>query len=279
MRNRLLLLVVILALLLGGCTQLWFSEPKEAGVIRIVVNPGNTNLASIQPKLIPNAATKVRIRVWHPNTGYNAVITVTLGDEIEGIDIPVPEDTGYIIDAVSYYMKHNRAMALTGGREYGVDVEAKATTNVQLALRAWTTETGGDTTAEPGEQYTVEIIPSDAGGLLTLQTFRAATLHTSTTTFQNKNTELPLFPATQGILFDDRIVFTTNAPDATEVTTLFVTSLVEFAQHWKDTTIADRSEQTLYIEFPNRHMDDDLHEVTIDPTAGGIVVEISGIDH
>ena len=55
-----------------------------------------------------------------------------------------------------------------------------------------------------------------------------------------------------------------------------MTSLVEFNQNWEDKTIADRDEQSLYIELPNRHMGEDLHQVTVDPAAGGLVVEITG---
>jgi len=276
MRSKLLILVAILALLLGGCFQPWVAEPTEEGIIRIVVNPGRTLPTSVSPKLIPELATKIRIRIWHPDTGYNAVLTIPLDGESEGVDIAVPEDTGYIVDAVSYYLKHSRSMALTGGRAYGVDVAPKAITSVQVDLRAWTTGTAGDTTAEPGEHYTVELRPSDAGGLLTLETFRAATLHSSTASFQSTDVVLPAFPGTQGLLFDERIAFTLSAPDVTEMTTLYIAALVEFAQNWKDTTIADRSEQILYIEMPNRHMGELLHEVTVDPTSGGIVVEITG---
>jgi hypothetical protein len=276
MRGKVVFLVVILSSLLVGCTGPWLAQPREEGVIHIVVNPRVTLSSSMAPKAIPDIATKVRIRVWHPDTGFNALTTVALNGE-GGVDIPVPEDTGYIVDAVSYYLKHYRAMALTGGRAHNVDVAAKQTTTVQVGLRPWETEAAGDTTAEPGEHYTVEFVPTDGGGLLTLQTFKGATLRTSTTSFQNPNVSLPLYPGTQGLLFDDRIAFTASAPEVTEITTLYVCSLVEFAQPWKDTTIADRNEQPLYIEFPNRHMEEALHEVTIDPTAGGLIVEISGL--
>jgi len=54
-----------------------------------------------------------------------------------------------------------------------------------------------------------------------------------------------------------------------------VTALVEFVENWKDTNLNDRSQHVLYIEMPNRHMGEPLHELVVDPTVGGIIVEIS----
>lgn len=277
MRCKLVLLVVVLALGLTGCMRESLVDPREEGVVRVVVNPTTAGPQSIGPKLIPADAEKVRIRVWHEDTGFNAVATVTIGDA-DSVDIPVPEDDGYTVDAVSYYIKERRPLALTGGRAHDVDVERRVVTNVQIGLRPWTTEARGDTTVEPEDPFIVEFVPTDGGGLLALQTFREATLHTSTTAFDDPDDPLPLFPGSQGILFDDRIAFTSVSPDVTELTVLFVASLVEFNRNWKDITIAVRDEQTLYIEFPNRHMGEDLHQVTVDPTAGGLVVEITGLD-
>ena len=277
MRCKLVLLLVVLALGLTGCMRESLIDPDNEGVVHVVVNPSSVDPQSIGPKLIPADAEKVRIRVWHPDTGFNAVATVTIGDA-DGVDIPVPADDGYTVDAVSYYVKERRPLALTGGREPDVDVERRVVTNVQIALRPWETEVFGDTTVEPEDPFVVEIVPTDGGGLLALQTFKEATLHTSTTAFDDPDDPLPLYPGTQGILFDDRIAFTAVSPDVTELTVLFVAALVEFNQNWKDTTIADRDEQTLYIELPNRHMGEDLHQVTVDPTAGGLVVEITSAD-
>ena len=274
MRCKLVFLIVVLAFAIGGCMRQSMIDPANEGVIRIVVNPSSLHPSSVTPKLIPAEATKVRIRVWHTDTGFNAVTTIAIGGE-NAVDIPVPEDEGYTVDAVSYYVKHSRPLAFTGGRAHNVTVEPKVVTTVQIALRPWETEAAGDTTAEPDESYVVEFIPTNGGGLLTLQTYKEATLHTSTTSFDDPDDQLPFFPGSQGILFDDRIAFTALAPDVTEITTLYVASLVEFSQNWKDTTLANRSEQPLFIEFPNRHMGEALHEVTIDPTAGGLVVEIT----
>jgi hypothetical protein len=273
MRGKAVLLVVVLALCVGGCLRQPMADPSDQGIIRIVVAP-SAALRGVTPKLIPEEATKVRIRVWHSGTGFNAVTTVTIGDE-GAVDIPVPEDDGYTVDAVSYYVKGRRALALTGGRARDVTVEAKTVTTVEILLLPWHTTAEGDTTVGPEESFVVELYPTDGGGLLTLQTFKEATLHTSTTAFDDPDDALPLFPGSQGILFDDRIAFTTIAPDVSELTVLFVASLVEFNQNWKDTTLADRNEHSLFIELPNRHTGEDLHQVTIDPTAGGLVVEIT----
>jgi len=274
MRCKLILILVVLALGLTGCMRQSLVDPQEEGVVRIVVNPSSVAPQSIGPKLVPEDATKVRIRVWHPGTGFNAVATVTIGDA-DGVDIPVPADDGYTVDAVSYYVKERRPLALTGGREQDVEVQRRAVTNVQIALRPWETEARGDTNVEPEDPFVVEFVPTDGGGLLALQTFREATLHTSITVFDDPDDALPLFPGSQGILFDDRIAFTTVSPDVSELTVLFVVALVEFSLNWEDKTIADRDEQTLFIELPNRHMGEDLHQVTVDPSAGGLVVEIS----
>jgi hypothetical protein len=277
MRCKLVLLVVVLALGLTGCMRETLVDPQDQGVIRIVINPTSVEPQAVGPKLIPADAEKVRIRVWHPTTGFNAVATVTIGGA-DGVDIPVPAGTGYTVDAVSYVVKEHRPLALTGGRKQNVAVERRVVTNVQIALRPWQTEARGDTTVEPEDPFVVEFVPTDGGGLLALQTFKEATLHTSTTPFDDPDDPLPLFPGSQGILFDDRITFTTVSPAVTELTVLFVATLVEFSQNWKDVTIPVRDEQTLYIEFPNRHMGEDLHQVTVDPTAGGLVVEITGLD-
>jgi len=274
---RVILVLLILGLALSGCVRQAAPDPKAEGYVRIVVNPSSVDTQSISPKVIPDEATKVRIRVWHAETGFNAISTVTIGDE-DGVDIPVPEDDGYTVDAVSYYVQDRRPLALTGGRAHDVAVEAKRVTTVKVQLLPWQTDAVGDETVEPEDTFELDLYPTDGGGLLALQTFREATLHTSTTAFDDPDDPLPLFPGTQGILFDDRIAFTSVAPDVTELTVLFVAALVEFSQNWKDVAIADRDEQTLFIELPNRHTGEDLHQITVDPSAGGLVVEITDLD-
>jgi hypothetical protein len=274
MRCKLVLLLVVLALGLAGCMRDSLIDPENEGVVHVVVNPTSVDPQSIGPKVIPADAEKVRIRVWHEDTGFNAVATVTIGDA-DGVNIPVPADDGYTVDAVSYYIKERRPLALTGGRAHDVNVERRVVTNVQIALRPWETDVRGDTTIEPEDPFIVEFVPTDGGGLLALQTFREATLHTSTTAFDDPGDPLPLFPGSQGILFDDRIAFTSVSPDVTELTVLFVASLVEFNKNWEDITIPVRDEQALFIELPNRHMGEDLYQITVDPSAGGLVVEIT----
>jgi len=271
---KLSLIALVLALGLTGCMRQSVPDPHEQGYIRIVVSPSQTETQSISPKVIPDEATKVRIRVWHEETGFNAVHTVTIGNE-DAVDIPVPEDDGYTVDAVSYYVQNRRPLALTGGRARDVSVEAKQVTTAKVLLLPWQADVTGDTTVEPEETFEINVYPTDGGGLLALQTFREATLHTSTTAFDDPEDALPLYPGSQGILFDDRIAFTSTAPDVNELTVLFVAALVEFNQNWKDTTLSSQNEHSLFIELPNRHTDEDLHQITIDPSAGGLVVEIT----
>jgi len=278
MRGRVFVVLAIVAFALGGCTSPWWSSPKEDdGIIRIVVNPGETESMSAEPKLIPADADSVRIRVWHPISGYNTVATVSLNGTSEGVDIHVPQDTGYVVDVVSYVLRDGRALALTGGRARNVDVEAKVITTVAVALQTWETESAGDESTEPEDTYTVGFTLTDGGGLLTEQTFNGATLHTSVDDFQNSSDSLPLFPGSAGIQEINRFTFSGVAPAVTEETTLYMCGLVQFTQNWKDTSLADRDEHVLYIEIPNRHMDEDLYELTVDPSAGGLVVEISDL--
>jgi hypothetical protein len=276
MRGRLAFVVLIAGLALSGCMNPWVDNTANQGYVHVVINPGSSQIQSLEPKLIPNIADSVRIRVWHEASGFNALATIHLNGAAQDVNIPVPEGTGYTVDAVSYYMKGGRAMALTGGRAVNVNVAAKAVTNVAVNLRAWDTDTAGDTVVEPEKMYTVEFIASDAGGLLTDDTFKGATLHTSTTDFQNTATALPLFPQTAAVQADNRFTFSAYAPNVTAVTTLYTCALVEFVQNWRDTSLLDLAEQTLYLELPNRHMGEDLHEITIDPSAGGLIVEITG---
>jgi len=273
-----IVLLAVLILTVAGCTRQPVDVPNYAGHIRVSVGPPSSDSASARPKAIPQEATNVRIRVWHEDTGFNAVATVEIGGE-DSVDIPVPEDEGYTVDAVSYYVKEQRALALTGGRAHDVSVSANEVTTVQIQLSDWHTDVVGDTIVEPETGFELTLYPSDGGGLLSLQTFREATLHTSTEAFDDADDALPLYPGTLGILSDDRIAFTSIAPDVSELTVLFAAALVEFALTWRDTALSDRSEHSLFIELPNRHTGEDLYQITIDPTSGGLVVEITGTDH
>jgi len=265
----------ILVLFLGGCVQPWVGSLQEQGVIQIVVHRTDAEGTGIRPMTIPSKADYVRIRVWHPESGFDTLRTASLGESPSIMDIQVPEGTGYRVDAVAYYVRDGRALALTGGRSNNVQVMADALTEVQLALHPWATSVDGTETVKPSNLYEVEMTPSDAAGLLSRETFRSATLHVATTQFDDPDDPLPAYPGTQGVVFDHRIVFASTAPDVTEETTLFVTALVEFVENWKDTNLNDRSQHVLYIEMPNRHMGEPLHELVVDPTVGGIIVEIS----
>ena len=273
MRKRGVLLSLVVLLSVGGCTNQWLHTPESLGVLRVVVRQEQSEVSSIVPKLIPEVAEKIRVRVWHPNTGFNIVATVSLNDQ--AVDIAVPQDEGYTVDVVSYYLKDTRALALTGGSTQEVSVKANETTNVQVGLQPWHAEITSDERVKPDMSYALELVTTDAGGLITREIFESASLHASTTSFQDPDDTLPAEPGIYGILFDDRITFMATAPNVSEVSPLFVGVLVEFTQNWRDNSLENVDERTLLLELPNRHLKAPLHQLIIDPSTGGIVIDIS----
>jgi hypothetical protein len=226
------LLLSVGVLALTGCTGQWGPRPQAEGSLRLRIARPETSSATLEPKVVPASATKIRVRVWHAQTGYNVVATVPLGTTGAELSLPVPEDDGYTVDIVSYLIAEGRATALTGGRAPNVNVQAKETTSVEVTLRPWATETSGDESVGPGDIYTVRMAATDADGLITRQTFESATLHVSATTFQTVSAALPATPGTLGVVLDDRMSFTATAPDVTKVTTLYAAALVEFTKRW-----------------------------------------------
>lgn len=271
-----LLLLVLAAI--SGCMNRPAPEPALAeGLLRLRVAWPAGGTADTQPKVIPQAATALRIRIWNGETGYNLVSTVPL--VVGGLDlnIAVPEGTGYTVDVVSYLMVEGRATALTGGRSPNVAVRAQGTTDVQITLWPWTTESSGDATVAPGAPYIVRLTATDADGLITRQTFESATLHVAASSFQATSSPLPTAPGTSGVVLDDRITLTALAPNVTVVTTLHAAALVHFTSGWRDPSLA-ASERDLYIELPNRHMGEPLHRLVVDPSSGGIIITITGLE-
>jgi hypothetical protein len=279
MRGRFVALLLSVGVLaLTGCTGQWGPRPQAEGTLRLRIARPETSSATLEPKVVPAGATKIRVRVWHAQTGYNVVATVPLGTTGTELNLAVPEDDGYTVDVVSYLIAEGRATALTGGRAPDVRVQAKETSSVEITLRPWTTGTSGDESVGPGDTYTVRMVATDADGLITRQTFESATLRTSTTTFQAASAALPTTPGTLGVVLDDRMSFTATAPDVTKVTTLYAAALVEFTRGWRDDTLASATERSLFIELPNRHMGEPLHHLVVDPTSGGIVIDITDLD-
>lgn len=256
---------------LAGCMRLPYAQPE--GIVSITIRPRQISSAGITPKLIPEIAEKVRIRIWNAGTGFNAVATASIGDE--QLNVAVPEGDAYNVGAVSYCVKNNMSLALTGGCATNVIVEANETTAIELGLRPWHTEVTGDERVKPDSPYALELVASDAGGLITQQTFKSASLHASTASFQDPDDALPAEPGIYGILFDDRITFMATAPNVSEVSSLFIGVLVEFTQNWTDNSLENADERTLFLELPNRHLEAPLHQLIIDPSTGGIVIDIS----
>lgn len=278
MRARWMLPVLLIFLLGGvsGCVDLWNTNPQPEGLLRITIQQDAAMPHSVRPKVIPGLATKIRIRIWHPQTGFNHVATLDLSVPDQQLTLALAEDEGYVVDAISYFVRDDRALALTGGREPSVSVSAKETTNVQLSLRPWTTETYGDESVGPEKPYVVEVVATDAGGLITRQTFASATLHASLTSFEDPATDFPAVPRELGIVEDDSIRLTATSPDVDNISILYAAALVEFATTWTDASLVDPDERTICLELPNRYMGEGLHTLTIDPTTGGITIGISG---
>jgi len=276
MRGRVVSLVLLSAVCfaLVGCMDVWSPKDAEEGLITVVVPPSGESTQRISPKVLPDAAEKVRIRVWHPDTGFNVVATVDRSGSPQTVDIAAPEGEGYTVAAVAYLIQDGRPLALTGGETPNVTVYAREATTVELILQHWDAEYITEDPIEPEAAFSVEIIVSDAGGLITLETLEAAQLHASTTAFQDPATALPANPVS-GIVSDGRITFAMTAPDVEEETTLYLAALAQFTPAWDDRSLVDPSEYSLFLELPNRQMDQPIHEVTIDPLTGGIIVEIT----
>jgi len=269
-----LLITVGLAM---GCTR-ELNDPAAEGVVSLRITRPEASATDAAPRVVPPSATKIRVRLWHPEVGLNLVATVPITNGTAALNLAVPENDGYIVDVVSYVVVEGRATALTGGRAPDVSVRAKGTTQVNVTLWPWSTEAEGDDEVPPGETYVVLFIANDADGLISRQTFESATLRTSTTSFQAPSAALPLSPNIPGVVLDDQMSFTATAPQVTVLTTLYMAALVEFTSPWRDNALAALSERPLYVELPNRHMGETLHRVVVDPTSGGIVIDITGVE-
>jgi hypothetical protein len=275
MRRITVLIVIGITVVLAGCMHIL--DTKREGIVSIVINPQQVSSTSAAPKFIPQTSEKIRIRIWNPETGFNTVTTASINTQ--QLSIAVPEGDGYNVGAVSYYIADSRPSALTGGAATRISVKADETTSIQLALRPWDTEISGDESAKPDESYSVQLVATDAGGLITRETFESASLHASTTSFQDPEDSLPSDPGTDGIVYDDHISLTATAPNVTEASTLYVAVLVRFTQTWTDRSHEDPEERTLFVELPNRHIDASLHQLLIDPSQGGISIVISSEDN
>ena len=271
MRITAVVIALVVVSTLAGCMM--FPVTQSEGVLSITIQRRPAYSAGITPKLIPEIAEKIRIRIWNPNTGFSTVATASMDDH--QLSVVVPEGHGYNVDAVSYYMIDNRALALTGGSAANVSVEATETTSVQIGLRPWHTEVGGDEDVESGKSYAVELVATDGGGIITREAFEAASLHTSTESFQDPEAPLPDTPGTYGIVQDDRISFVATAPNLTEAAPVFIGALVLFTRGWTDTSLLNADEQPLYLELANRHTGESICQILVTASASNIVIGIS----
>jgi len=275
MRKGVILVLFLLAAALGGCTKFWGGVGQRYGILRVVVNSPQAGSSFTSVKNIPEVATNVRLRVWHPQTRFNSVTTVDLLRDGQTVDIPIPAGDNYTVDVLSYEYD-TYPLALTGGRATGVDVAADAVTNVAISLQAWDVDVSGPNEVAPEAEYTLTFFPSNGGGLLTTDTFDTATLRVSENDFSDPATPLPAIAGTVAHAKEDRIDLTAEAPDVVDETAMYALALVQFTQDWFDYALPDPAERSMFLELPNRHMGEALHELTVRPAVGGIVIVISG---
>lgn len=266
---------LLILLILAACTNLWVDDPAPTGYVEIVIAPTGSQTQSVTPKIIPANAAKLRFRIWHEQTLYNDVFTVDLLPTGQKLAIEIPAGTNYILDVVSY-QNIGYPVALTGDRATGLDVTADDVTAVTLVLQAWDVAIIGDDTFAPEAEYTLAFQPEDGGGVLTHDTFDTATLRASVVDFNAPATPLPAIAAQAIHSQPGEVTLTGEAPLVAVETTLYVAALVQFTQDWYDYTLPDVAERSMFLELPNRHMGEVLHELTIEPSVGGIEVGISG---
>ncbi len=274
MRRSVALLCCASLLVLAACTSPLSPVNAPVGYARIGIPASQVGTQTTTPKDIPNNADKLRFRIWNPATQYNDVLTVALLPQGQTLTIEIPAGDNYVIDVVSYE-NIGHPVALTGDRATGVDIVADEVTEVVLALLPWDVSIAGPETVAPEAEYTLYVTPEDGGGLLTDNTFDTVTLRASVNDFSNPVTPLP--PSVGQAIHSnpDGVALTGDAPDVAVETTLYVAALIQFLQDWFDYSLPNPAERSMFLELPNRHMAGALHELTIDPSTGGVVVEIS----
>jgi len=254
---------------LGGLVGCSFLShfPVQEGNVLIVIRRPSLETTAIEPNYIPSNAEYVRIRIWHKTTGVNVAGTVS-------VEIRVPANTGYIVDAVSYVVQGAPAYGflLTGGRVANVDVVANSTTAVDLVLGTWFATFSGDTSVSSGEIYTVTAQISHKDQMFR-DFFRAgaAFLLASLYSYQTPSATLPP-PVAVGTISNGRITLSATAPNVTEPSTLYCSILAHLSEQWYDPAYPDVA---VALEIPNRQMGERLHEIQVNPPEGGIIIGIS----
>jgi|GEM_PF-1895518 len=274
-REFLCVILGCLVILLSACAQ-WFDEETPTGYVQISIPPSESATQSVSPKEIPNNADKLRFRIWNAARQYNDVLTVALLPQGQTLAIEIPAGDDYIIDVVSYE-NIGYPVALTGDRATGVDIAADAITNVVLALIPWDVTITGPDEVAPEAEYALFFAPEDAGGLLTNNIFDTATLRAAQFDFGNPAIPLPAI-AGQAVHSDpDGVTLTGDAPNVAVDTPLFISALLQFSQDWFDYTLADGAERSMFLELPNRHMGEPLHEIVVRPAIGGVEIDVSRV--
>ncbi|MFC2077263.1 hypothetical protein ACFLTM_00450 [Candidatus Bipolaricaulota bacterium] len=275
-RGMLLFVLGCLVILLFACTNPWSGTEAPTGYARIRIAPRETTSQSVGPKEIPAIADSLRFRIWQPTTQYNDVLTVNLQTPGLTLAIEIPAGDDYVIDALSY-QNIGYPVALTGDRATGVDIAADAVTNVTLSLQPWDVTITGPDEVAPEAEYTLFFAPEDGGGLLTDNTFDTVTLRASQNDFSNPADPLPAIAGQAIHSNPDGVNLTGEAPNVAVDTDLFIAALFQFTQDWFDWTLPNPAERSMFLELPNRHMGEALHQMVVRPSIGGVEIDVSGL--
>jgi len=266
--------LVGLTLSLASCMNLWPEDPVETGYVQITIAPTDTTPQRLGPQAIPANADKLRLRIWNLQTGYNDVVTIALLPPGQTVAIEIPAGDNYIIDALSYE-NTGFPVALTGDRATQIDIALDDVTPVALVLMAWDVRITGDDTVAPEADYTLFFAPEDGGGVLSNDTFETVTLRVAPFDFADPAIPLPAIAGLAAHTQPDGVTLTAQAPDVAVDTTLFIAALFQFNQDWYDYSLPNVAEQSMFLLLPNRHMAQALHEIVVEPSIGGIEVDIS----
>ena len=265
--------LLLAALALNSCIFFTPGERSE-GYLHLVIAP-QTVTAEVSPKVLPENAEKIRIRVWNTDPAYNSVTTVALIPGGQEVDIPIPAGKGYTVDVISY-LYDIYPLALTGGRSDEVEIKADDMTEVEISLEPWDVTVTGPDEVGSEDVYSIGFAPADPGDLRTKETFDTATLRVSEGDFNDPAVRLPGQTGATVPADGKEIELTAQAPSVEDDTVFYSLALIKFTEDWYDGSLTDPIERSMYLELPNRHMGKALHEFTVKPALGGIVIVISG---
>jgi len=265
-------LLVLSLLGVFGCSWL-VPMPGQEGYVKIVIHKSALAPESFDPAYIPANAEYVRVRVWHKVTGVNVVETAQFLGDTATIELRIPANTGYTVDAVAYVVTGFPAYGflLTGGRLKNVDVLAGQTTQANLMLDVWSATFSGDTQITSGEVYSVTAQISHKDGMFDFFRTGAAFLLASLNSYQTLSATLPA-PVATGTISQGKITISATAPDVDTQSTLYCSIFAQLRDEWRD---PDVTGYVLVLEIPNRQLGERLHEIIVNPPEGGIIIGIS----